>query len=109
MGECDQPAQKRQRIAQRLPTRAWRVPLHTRTKNSFDNQYQQYSEECSFYSFSGDLGATLNTFWKGLYIPCGDTNLFSGCVTLLLKERLESHLSHRGRLAAVIKNVAMSA
>lgn len=38
-----------------------------------------------------------------------DTNLFSGCVTLLLKERLESHLSHRGRLAAVIKNVARSA
>lgn len=78
-------------------------------KNSFDNQYQQYSEECSLYSFSGDLGATLNTFWKGLCIPCGDTNLFSGCATLLLKERLESHLSHRGRLAAVIKNVAMSA
>lgn len=35
--------------------------------------------------------------------------LLALAVTLLLQERLESHLSHGGRLAAVIKNVATSA
>lgn len=41
----------------------------------------------------------------GFVFPVG-TQICLLFVTLLLKERLESHL--RGRLAAVIKNVAMS-
>lgn len=46
---------------------------------------------------------------RGFVLPVGTTNLVSGPDTLLLKEGLENHLPHTGKLAAVTKNVAMSA
>lgn len=80
---------------------------HQDKKTLLGNLYQQCSEECS--CLSEDLGAALSTFGKKFYTPCGNTNLVSGPGTLPLKEELESHLPYTGKLAAIVKNTAMSA